>query len=295
MTLDLFIPYWGDPALLRSTVRSVLAQDDPGWRLTVVDDAYPDPAGGDWVRSLEDPRIRYVRKDVNGGITANYRTCVELATEPIMVMIGCDDQLLPNYVRTIRTAHERFPGAAIIQPGVEVIDEHGAVVSPLVDTVKQHLVRPRGGGFQLLSGETLAANLLAGDWLYWPALAFRTERIRAVDFRDGFAIIQDLALVMDMIFAGDQLLVVPEVCFRYRRHSGSASSVRLLDGSRFSGEREYFALAASQAGALGWARAVRAARARWTSRAHAATLVPGALAGRDWRALRMLARHALGR
>ena len=35
----------GIPALLRRTVASVLAQSDPAWTLTVVDDGYPDPAG----------------------------------------------------------------------------------------------------------------------------------------------------------------------------------------------------------------------------------------------------------
>ena len=98
------------------------------------------------------------------------------------------------------------------------------MVATLVDTVKQKIVRPRGGGRQLISGEAIATNLMHGDWLYWPSLAFRTDKIREVDFRDGFPIIQDLALIMDMIYKGDQLLIEPAVCFRYRRHSNSASS-----------------------------------------------------------------------
>lgn len=294
MTIDIFIPFWGDPEYFKATVRSVLAQDDPDWRLTVVDDAYPHAAVGPWLEELGDERIRYMRKEQNEGITANFRTCVSLAEHEIMVMVGCDDQLLPNYVSTIRTAHERFPDAAIIQPGVEVIDEHGTVVSTLVDTVKWNVVRPRGGGYQLLSGESLAANLLTGDWLYWPALAFRTDRIQRVDFREGFPIIQDLALVMDMVYLGDQMLVVPEVCFRYRRHSESASSTKLVDGSRFTGEREYFELAASQARELGWRRAELAAKARLTSRAHSALLLPQAALARRWSAARTLARHTFG-
>ena len=41
--LEIFIPYWGDPERLYATVASILAQDDPRWTLTVVDDCYPDP------------------------------------------------------------------------------------------------------------------------------------------------------------------------------------------------------------------------------------------------------------
>jgi len=292
--LDIFIPYWGEPALMRETIDSVLAQDCDDWRLTIVDDAYPTDEVQRWVATLNNPRITYVRKDANEGITANYRTCVALASEPLMMMLGCDDRLLPGYVREVLAAHARFGVPAIITPRVEVIDETGEVVKTLVDGVKQRIVQPHGGGYQLLGGEALAANLLHGDWLYWPALTFRTDRIKAYDFREGYPIIQDLALVMDMVFAGEQLLVAPVTAFQYRRHSASASSTKLVDGSRFAGERDYFKLAASQARALGWRAAERAARLRLTSRAHAGVLLPGAVLRRDAGASRALARHLFG-
>lgn len=176
-----------------------------------------------------------------------------------------------------------------------MIDEQGTVVRTLVDSTKQHIVRPRTRGPRLLSGEHLAANLMHGDWLYWPSLAFRTDKIRQVDFRDGFPIIQDLALIMDMIYNGDQLLIEPTVCFQYRRHSNSASSTKLVDGSRFAGEREYFAVAAAQAQELGWNRAARSARLRFTSRAHAASLLPKAVLSKNSSAVKALVRHTFGK
>ena len=42
MTLEIFVPFWGDPALLFETVDSVRAQRNPDWRLVVIDDCYPD-------------------------------------------------------------------------------------------------------------------------------------------------------------------------------------------------------------------------------------------------------------
>jgi glycosyltransferase involved in cell wall biosynthesis len=295
MPLDIFIPYWGDAGYMKETVNSVLAQDSGNWVLTVVDDAYPGDEIKTFMNGISDDRVRYIRKDNNEGITANYRTCVSLASQDVMVILGCDDVLLPNYVSTILTAHERYPEAALIQPGVEVIDESGSPVVTLVDSVKQKLIKPRGGGRQLLSGEAIASNLMHGDWLYWPSLAFRTDRIRKVDFRDGFPIIQDLALIMDMIYNGDQLLVDPTVCFQYRRHSNSASSTKLVDGSRFAGERDYFAVAAAQAEELGWNRAARSARLRLTSRAHAAALLPKAALSKNSSAVKALVRHTFGK
>jgi glycosyltransferase involved in cell wall biosynthesis len=293
--VDILIPYWGDPDYAKQTLASVLAQTSDRWRLTIVDDAYPDSTFADYVAELNHPQVRYLRKDENAGITENYRTCVELAELPLTVLLGCDDRLLPTYVAQIVAAHDAFPVATIIQPGVRVIDENGDEVRTLVDQVKARVVKPGGQGYQLLGGEALAANLLTGNWLYWPSLAFRTERLKETPFRDGYPVTQDLALIMDFIFAGDQLLTFDTVCFEYRRHQNSASSVQLLDAQRFDAERDYCELAARLATDLGWRRAARAARARLTIRAHALATLPRALARRDFTTAGTLARHGFGR
>jgi hypothetical protein len=291
--IDIFIAYWGDAGYAIEAVRSVLAQTSSAWHLTVIDDAYPGTELARYVTELNHPQVKYVRKDRNEGITENFRTGVALATLPLMVSVGCDDRLQPNYVEQIVKAYTRHPEADMIQPGVQVIDEDGQPVRPLTDRVKAQL-RPRGKGYLLLAGEQLAANLLTGDWLYWPSLAFRTERLKQTPFRDGFPVTQDLALVMDLVFAGAKLGTFDTICFEYRRHSQSASAVQAIDTRRFAAEREYFSLAAEIAKAKGWRRATAAANARLTSRAHALTLLPGALARGDLRSSRELIRHGFG-
>jgi glycosyltransferase involved in cell wall biosynthesis len=295
MSLDILVPFWGDPGLLKETVRSVLAQTSDDWILTVVDDAYPDETVAEYFAAIDDPRITYLRNDENVGITQNYRRCVELATQDLVVLLGCDDLLLPRYVEMVLEAHRHFPEVAVIQPGVQVVDENGTVVRTLVDVVKQRVTMPRGRGRRVVRGERLAASLLRADWLYWPSLAFRRETLVRTAFREGLPIIQDLALVIDVVAAGGELLLEPEVCFSYRRHTASASSAKLLDGSRFVGERQYFTIAARQMDDLGWDGAARAARRHLTSRLHALTLLPRALATRNRQAVSVLAKHVFGR
>ncbi|WP_407341789.1 glycosyltransferase family 2 protein [Pengzhenrongella phosphoraccumulans] len=293
MSLDIFVPYWGDPEMLRETVRSVLSQNSPDWHLTVIDDAYPDESVPAYFAEITDARVTYVRNQTNQGITENYRSCVALATRDVVVILGCDDVLLPNYVDVVLAAHRRVPSAAVVQPGVRIIDERGEVVRTLADSVKKRRKMARTSVPLLVGGEDLAVSLLRGDWLYWPSLAFRRDVLVATPFRDGMPIIQDLALVIDIVAAGGSLLVEPTICFHYRRHKASASAEKALDGSRFVGERAYFDLAASQARARGWRRAERAARLHPTSRLHALTLLPAALlAGRSG-AARTLLRHVL--
>jgi len=295
VALDILVPYWGDPDLMRETVESVFAQDRNDWRLLVVDDAYPDPQISEWLGALDDPRVTVVRHETNIGITENYRECLARATQEHVVFLGCDDVLLPDYVGVVHDAFAAVPEAVMVQPGVRVVDETGTPSAGLADTVKQRLLRPRGDGRTVLSGEPLATSLLHGNWLYWPSIAFRRNAVEEIGFRVELPIIQDFALELDLVAHGGTLVVDPTVCFLYRRHAGSASSTTLVDGSRFADERAYYAMAVEQMRALGWTSAERAARARLTSRAHAVSLLPGVVARRQWSAARRLVRHAVAR
>lgn len=296
MPLQIFVPFYGDPALLQLTVASVLAQSDPDWTLTVVDDGYPDDAVPAYFAALSDDRVRYLRNETNLGANGNYRRCLDLADDDLVVLLGADDELLPSYVATVLDVHRSFPDAAMIQPGVEVIDEHGAPVRSLLDTVKQRWLRPATpDGRLLLSGEALAVSVLRGNWLYFPSLVFARVPVQQTGLRTGLDVVQDLALVLDLTVAGHTLVVDDTVCFRYRRHRASDSSWRALAGSRFVEERRFFLEAAAQSTALGWTRAAGAARRHLLSRANALTVLPRAVAARQWSGARTLARHALGR
>jgi glycosyltransferase involved in cell wall biosynthesis len=278
--IEIFVPFWGDPELLFATIASVQAQTDQDWNLVVVDDCYPDPSVAEHFAAEADPRIRYLRNETNLGITDNYARCRDLASAELMMFLGCDDLLHPGFLATVRADHAAYPEAAIIQVGVRVIDEEDTLIDPLADKVKRAIM-PRVHAPTELGGEALAVSLLRGDWLYWPSLVFRTERVQAYPFREGLPIIQDLALVVDMVAAGETMVLDPTVCFSYRRHTGSASSTSLLHGRRLPDERRYYAEAADQMRAHGWRRAARTARLRWTSRLHALTLLPQALRARS--------------
>ncbi len=176
-----------------------------------------------------------------------------------------------------------------------MIDERGRPVDPLGDKVKR---RDQAAGRRPaeLGGERLAVSLLRGNWLYWPSLVFRTERVQSYEFRDGLPIIQDLALVIDMVAAGETLVLDPTVCFSYRRHTASASSTSLLQaaGCPTSGATTRWPPSRCGPAAGGGPPARRDVRG--TSRLHALTLLPpGDQRGGRWSSVPTLARHAFGR
>lgn len=278
--IDIVIPFWGDPDLLYKAVQSVRDQTQGGWALTVVDDCYPDPSVAVYFERLNDERVVYVRNERNVGITENFREAVRRSRAEHLVILGCDDMLLPNYLELIRRTLAAVPDADVVQPGVHVIDERGELVLPLVDRIKQRVLAPRGKDICVMTGQAMATSLMWGDWLYWPSLTFRRETLLRIDFRDDLPVIQDLALLMDVAFDGGTLAYNPVPGFLYRRHSESASQKALLDGERFRGERRYLALARKLAVQKGWRATARVARLRLMSRLHGATVLPAVLAHR---------------
>lgn len=257
------IPYWGKFDLLTQAVESVRAQSYQHWRLTIVDDAYPSDDAATYCRALDDARISYLRNDATLGITRNFNRCVELLDAEFGMIMGYDDKLAPEYLaQALATIGE----ATMYHPQVAVIDADGKQHVPLVDRVKR-LLRPRRAG--VYAGERLASSLCRGNWLYFPAIMWRTSWLKQYQFDTRYVIMQDATVELQMIIDGATLALDTAQTFEYRRFDGSVSSVETKSqGVRFDEEAVCYAEFADKFRAHGWTRAARAARWRVTSRLH---------------------------
>ena len=294
--VDVMIPAFGDDSLVRETVASVLAQDDSNWRLTVVDDgvAAGRSAGlGDWLAEFGDDRITYHANPERLGINRNFQRCLDLSSAELVVLLGADDRLLPDFVARVRHVAGQHPDAAFIHTGARIIDGLGRPAWPLVDRVKRATsIRVRGGS-RAIGGEQLAASLLRGNWMYFPSVAFRRSWLVRYGFRAGYDIVLDLDLYLRILRGGGRAVLLERPGIEYRRHSGSLSSAGADDGSRFAEERAYFAEVASELAAAGWTTAARAARWHLTSRLHVLRKLPMMLVQGNPRAAGAMLRGAL--
>lgn len=284
------MPYYGDPTLLRASVESVLGQTDPDWRLVVIDDVYPDLEPGRWVASIQDPRVQYRRNAVNLGVNGNFQESIHSARADYVTVMGCDDIMLPNYVERMHATFAAYPAASYVQPGVIVIDADGAPANPLPDRVKSYF-RKQVVEDRMLSGETLAASLLKGNWTYFPSICWRREVAQSHGFQAELNVALDLALQLDIILDGGVLVYDAVESFMYRRHTASVSSWSANDGSRFGEERDVLRDAAARTRSVGWNRAARAANFHLSSRLNALSRMPSAVAARDRSGFTSLLRH----
>ena len=107
------IPYYSNLGYLREAIDSVLAQTISNWEMIVVDDAGPEPAA-DLVAALNDPRINYVRNDVNLGLAGNWNECLRHVTTPYVTLLHSDDRLFPRYTEAVLAAADNHPDAAAV-------------------------------------------------------------------------------------------------------------------------------------------------------------------------------------
>lgn len=295
MTLDIMMPFYGRFDHLREAVEGVLAQSDPDWRLVVVDDAYPDPEPGAWVRAIDDRRVEYVRNESNLGVAGSFNRCVELARTERLVITGCDDAMLPGFVALLQRLARAHPDAAMIQPGVAVMDDDGRPSLPLGDFAKQRIYRPRFRDKTAMRGEALAVSIVRGNWLYFPSMLWRRDAVLMHRFDASWNVVMDLCLEIELALDGAELVVAEPVVFRYRRHRTSVSSSMADDGSRFREEARFFEHYERRFTDAGWPRAAGAARRRLSSRANALVRLPAAISSGDRELTRELARHVGGR
>jgi hypothetical protein len=128
----------------------------------------------------------------------------------------------------------------MVQPGVEIVDDTGAPARTLVDLSKRWVYAPRTSTPHRAAGRGPGHQPPARQLAVLPVDLLAAGPLRRTGFREGLSVVQDLALVIDLVLDGESLLVEPVTCFRYRRHRSSVSSAHAADGRRFAEERGFF-------------------------------------------------------
>lgn len=93
--VSVVIPTFNRVDLLPSTIESVLAQTFGDLEVLVVDDGSTDGTG-DYVTSLTDPRVRYLRNEWSGLPAVNRNTGIRAARGEFIAFLDSDDLWLPE-------------------------------------------------------------------------------------------------------------------------------------------------------------------------------------------------------
>jgi glycosyltransferase involved in cell wall biosynthesis len=121
------IPTYNRARFLPTAIDSVLAQTYGDFTLLVSDNA-SDDGTPDVVARYDDPRMRYVRRPENLGITANHnRALAEVETEYCLI-VPDDDVLFPTILERTVAVLDANPRAGMVHARFQVLAEDGRVV-----------------------------------------------------------------------------------------------------------------------------------------------------------------------
>jgi hypothetical protein len=109
------MPVHRQEAWMPRAIGSLLAQDEPGWELVVVDDGSP----GDVAAALPpDPRIRLVRLERNAGLGAALNAGLDLAAAAAIAYLPADDLLHRDHLAALLPL---LAGAAAARSGDRLV------------------------------------------------------------------------------------------------------------------------------------------------------------------------------
>lgn len=281
-SIGIAIPFYSGVGFLAEALHSLLRQRDEAWVAVVVDDASPESGVEELVASLGDPRVGYVRNEVNLGLAANFNRCLEVTGCDLVTIFHADDVLLADYVGTVRAAAESVPTATCVAPLAVVIDGSGQRSDTLADRVKR-LLWPRSRRV-LLEGDRGLARLMHGQFMYCPAVAYRPRLLPEVRFDTAWRQVMDLDLYTRILLSGGSILLDRTPVYAYRRHVGTTTAKNTAAFVRLGEETALARRTAEEAARRGWRRTRRAARMRWTTRLNGVlSVMTGRSASRELR------------
>lgn len=106
------IPTFNRVDRLRASLQLVRDQDHQRLEIIIGDNASTDGTA-EFVASIDDPRIRYVCAEVNGGPTPNFNRVREAATGEYFMWLGDDDSIDANFVSSCLRAFADDPALAL--------------------------------------------------------------------------------------------------------------------------------------------------------------------------------------
>lgn len=200
--------YDPEPSVLDEMIRSMMAQDYPGWELCLVDDRSTDPAVAKVLKAWDcrDSRVRVHRRSENGGISAASNDALAMARGDVVALVDHDDVVHPSALGSINHVFVTRPDVDVVYTDEDKLDLHGRRCDPF---------RKPDWSPDYLSGCMYLGHLSA----------YRTSLVRSVGgFTVGREGSQDWDLALRVTERARRVHHIPEILYHWRM---SAASVAL--------------------------------------------------------------------
>jgi|tagenome__1003787_1003787.scaffolds.fasta_scaffold20982718_4 glycosyltransferase involved in cell wall biosynthesis len=121
------LPVYNSRATLGIAIQSVLDQTFTDWELVICDDASTDNSLA-IAESFDDPRIRVIRNETNGGLSVALNRIIDVASAPLMARMDSDDLLHPERIARQFSMFERYSNLEVVSTDAFVVDRYDRVL-----------------------------------------------------------------------------------------------------------------------------------------------------------------------
>ncbi len=254
------IPFYKGIDHLKLAIHSVFTQSFTDWKLVLVDNGANEEAKF-LVASLGDSRCSYVANEQNLGMAGNFNRCLDLAETDLVTLLHHDDELMPNYASTMIEAAAKYKDGAAFFCQTEIINDQSKRIFSIPDMVKSWTIPSRKDVIKV-SEETEVAALLKGCFIMAPSICYRKSRVKNIRFSGDWKMVLDLDFYLRLIMSGEHFIGLPDVCYRYRRHSNNVTVHLTSNMLRFQEEVAVYNGVARHFAQLGWLKAAKVASSK---------------------------------
>ena len=208
--ISVLMPVYNTPERwLRRAIDSVREQTYPRWELCIADDASTARHVGPLLATYAalDPRIKIIRRPVNGHISTASNSALELATGDFTALLDHDDELAPHALAEVVRTLSSLPGTRLLYTDEDKIDRRGRRIFPYF--------KPDWN-----------PDLLLSQNYFGHFVVYRTELLRELNgFRTGYEGAQDWDLSLRAIgqMPDDAITHLPQVLYHWRAIPGSTA------------------------------------------------------------------------
>lgn len=204
--ISVIIPVYNGEKYILSSVQSILNQTEKDFELIIINDGSTDGTE-EIVKSIEDQRIRYFKKE-NGGTSSALNMGIELSVGDFIAWQAADDLSLPTRLEMSKKqfTHEKI---GVVHTDMLLI----ANDSPIAYWQSRNFDRSRLIRFFLKVGSPFNGG----------SLMMRREVLRDLRFKTKYKIGEDTEFIFRFSPSWDSLHI-PEPLYIYRKHETNTSN-----------------------------------------------------------------------
>jgi GT2 family glycosyltransferase len=220
--LHVMIPAYGKSPYLRQTLESAVKHLPIDVPITVIEDPSEEADLEKLVNEF--PRVEFYRNPTRLGIAGNFNQSIKKSTGIFTQICGSDDVFISNPLNNLPNELLDDKSISTLALDVKIIGDNDNEIKALPDLIKK-VIRPKINNFRLFENEKIFNNLMVGDWLYFPAILWRTQTLLDLKFSGEFHTAMDLDVLIRLLAKDYKIAFIKNKVLAYRRHNQSASSL----------------------------------------------------------------------